>query len=82
MVDGVKDIIIRHFKTNTAKDYNKRTCVKNVYGSGKKSRKLKVKKQSEDIRKLLEQEEDYCKPVRVGNFCNINYTKYESNRNE
>ena len=44
MVGGLRDIIIRHFKINTAKDYNKQTCVKNVCGRGKKSRKLKIKK--------------------------------------
>ena len=32
-----------------------------------------------DIRSLFEQEEDYYKPVRVGNFYSTNYIKYESN---
>ena len=27
---------------------------------------------------LLKQEEDYCKPIRVGNFRNNNYIEYES----
>ena len=35
-------------KRNTAKDYSKPTCVKNVYGGGKKARKLKLQKRSED----------------------------------
>ena len=29
--------------------------------------------------KIIESEEDYYKPVRVGNFWNNNYIKYESN---
>ena len=32
-----------------------------------------------DNKKLLEQEEDYCKPERVSNFWKNNYIKYESN---
>ena len=28
---------------------------------------------------IIESEEDYYKPVRVGNFWNNNYIKYESN---
>ena len=31
-----------------------------------------------DIRILLKQEDDYYKPIRVGNFCNNNYIEYES----
>ena len=55
-------------------------------------RQKKLRKQSEDkiikaikgrivgdIRSLFEQEEDYYKPVRVGNFYSTNYIKYESN---
>ena len=30
---------------------------------------------------MIEQEEDYYKPVRVRNFRNNNYTEYESNGN-
>ena len=33
----------------------------------------------EDSSTLFEQERDYCKPVRVGNFWNNNYINYESN---
>ena len=35
-------------------------------------------------KKLFEKEEDYCKPVRVGNFYRNNYTEYENigNRNK
>ena len=32
-----------------------------------------------DIRTLFEQEDDYYKPVSVGNFWNNNYIEYESN---
>ena len=32
-----------------------------------------------DNKKLLEQEEDYCKPERVSNFWKNNYIEYESN---
>ena len=32
-----------------------------------------------DNKKLLEQEEDYCKPKRVSNFWKNNYIEYESN---
>ena len=32
-----------------------------------------------DIRNLFEQEKDYCKHVRVGNFWSNNYVEYESN---
>ena len=32
-----------------------------------------------DIKILLEQEEDYYKSIRVGNFCGNNYTEFDSN---
>ena len=32
-----------------------------------------------DIKNLFEQEENYHKPVRVGNFYSNNYIKYETN---
>ena len=32
-----------------------------------------------DIRNLSEQEDDYYKPLRAGNFWKNNYTEYESN---
>ena len=31
------------------------------------------------IRTLLEQKDDYYKPIRVGNFWNNSYTEFESN---
>ena len=34
-----------------------------------------------DTRNLFEHEENYSKPIRVANFWNNNYTKYESNGN-
>ena len=47
---------------------------------------FKLKKENEaikdriirDIKTLLKQEDDYYKPISVGNFWNINYIKYES----
>ena len=45
---GVKDQIMYLFKTNSTKQYSKPKHAKNVYGIGKKLRKLKIKKQSED----------------------------------
>ena len=37
-----------------------------------------LKNNQSDIRKLFEQEqEDYFKPTRVGNFWNINYIEYD-----
>ena len=48
MVNGVKDKTLGLFKTNATKDYIKPKRVKNVYHGGKKPRKLKIKKQSED----------------------------------
>ena len=84
--------IMSPFKTNTTKKYSKPRRVNNVFGGQKKSKKPKIKKQSEDIiikaikdriikdiRKLAVQKEDYCKPVRVGNFYSNNYIEYESN---
>ena len=57
-VGGVKDTIISLFKKNIAKDYSKVKCIKNLCGGGKKPRKLKMQRQSEDniiknIRHLL-----------------------------
>ena len=48
---------------------------------------FKLKKENEaikdriirEIRTLFEQEDDYYKPIRVGNFWNNNYIEYESN---
>ena len=34
-----------------------------------------------DIKTLFEQEDDYYKPTRVGNFCNNNYIECKSDRN-
>ena len=35
-----------------------------------------------DIKNLFEQEENYYKPVRVGNFYSNNYIEYENNGNK
>ena len=42
---------------------------------------FRIKKENEaieDIRVLFEQEEDYHKPLRAGNFWNNNYVEYET----
>ena len=44
-VGGVKYQIISPFKT---KDYSKPKCIKTVYERGKKTKKLKIQKQSEE----------------------------------
>ena len=81
------------FKTNTTKNYSKPARVNNVYGGRKKLRKPTIKKQSDDkiikaikgrlitdIKNLFEQEEkDYYKPVREGNFYSNNYIEYKTN---
>ena len=88
---GVKGQIISLFKT---KDYSEPERVRTVYEGGKKQweeniiksiRNLfKLKKENEaiirDIRTVVEQQEekDYYKPIRVGNFCNDNDVEYES----
>ena len=48
---GVKDKVMRHFKTNTAKDYSKPKRVNNVYRGRRKkthTKKQKYKRQSKD----------------------------------
>ena len=62
-----------------------------MYGGGKEKAEenitksirnlFKLKKENKaikDIQKLFEQEEKYYKQIRVGNFWNNNYIKYES----
>ena len=81
---GVKGKIMSLFKTSTTKNYSKPTHVKNVYGGEKKPRKLKIKENGApkgimitDIKNLFEQEqENYYKPVRAGNFYSNNYIEY------
>ena len=79
------------FKT---KDYGKPNRVKILYDGGKKQSEENIiksiinsfKKNEEvkdktirDIRTLFEQEEtNYYKPIRVGNFWNNNYSEYKS----
>ena len=48
IVFGVKDKILSLFKTNTTTDQSKQICVKNVYGSGKKPRKIKIQKHTDN----------------------------------
>ena len=84
MVDGVKDKIMSLFKTTTTNDYNKSTCVSNVYQSGEKARKPKIKKQPQDrifkdIKNLYEKERNYYKPVTVESLYSNDYIEYESN---
>ena len=92
VVDGVKGKFMSHFKTITSENYRKPTSVNNVYQSEKKLRRLKKQLEGKifrviedriiiDIKNLFEQEEDYYKPIRVGDFYSNNYIKYESNGN-
>ena len=48
-MSGVKDKVFSLFKINTSKDYSKPKCVKYLHGGRKKSMKLEIKTQSEDI---------------------------------
>ena len=93
------------FKTNTAKDYSK-PCLKRCIWWWKKTKILKIQKQSEgniikNIRnsfrakkenetikngiiryiknRFEQQQKDFQKLVRVGNFHSNNYIEYESN---
>ena len=74
------------FNTHTTQNYSKTTRVNNVHGSRKQPIKWKIKKHSEykiikgiedrvitEVKNLFEQEEDYWKPVRVGNFYSNKY---------
>ena len=81
-----------HFKTITSENYSKPTSVNNVYQSQKKLRRPKKQLEDKifrviedriirDVKNLFEQEEDYYKPARVGDFYSNNYIKYESNGN-
>ena len=88
-MDRVKHQIMSLFKT---KDYGKPNRVKIVYDCGKKQseeniiksiinsfKKNEEVKDKTIIRTLFEQEEtNYYKPIRVGNFWNNNYSEYES----
>ena len=76
----VKNKILNLFKTSTTKD-----CSKPKH-DGKKSGKLNNEREAikdriiRDIKTLFEQqEEDYYKSVRVGNFYSNNFIEYESN---
>ena len=49
----------------------------------KEIKKKKIKARvNKDIRKIIESEEVFFKPVRVCNFWNNNYIEYESNGDE
>ena len=91
---GVKDQIINLFKTKdyrkpkrvkTVYGDGKKQSEENIIKSIRNL--FKIKKENEeikdriikDIKTLFEQEEkDYYKPIRVGNFWNKNYIEYES----
>ena len=65
-------------KPNTKKiEENINTSIRNLF----KIKKNKVIKERIiiDIRTLCEQEDEYYKPIRVGNFWNNKYIEYESN---
>ena len=44
MVDGVKDKLMKFFKTNITQDYSKQTFVNHMYEGGKKPRKPTITK--------------------------------------
>ena len=48
IVGGAKEKIMSLFKKNITNDYSKPKLIINVYGGGKKPRKLKMQKNSED----------------------------------
>ena len=88
---SVREKIMSLSKASTIRNFSKPTHVSMMYGGQKKPRKPKIKKQSEDkikesqdriirdIKNLLEQEEDYCKPVRVRSLFSNIYIEYENN---
>ena len=55
--------------------------MKNLFRPKKENKTIKGRI-TRDITNLLEledEEEDYCKPVKVDNFCSNNYIEYEGN---
>ena len=52
--------------------------VKNLFRLKKENKAIK-NRIVRDIRNLVEHEEDYYKPLGVGNFLSYNYIEYESN---
>ena len=84
------------FKINTTENYSKPARVNNGMEVEKTRENQKEKKNQKtkkiraiegriirDIKSLFEQEEeDYYKPLRVGNFYSDNYIKYESTGNK
>ena len=55
-------------------------CQQGVWRSKEKNnKKILEDKIIKDIKNLFEQEENYYKPVRVGNFYSNNYIEYENN---
>ena len=68
-------------KLKIRKQYEEDNIIKNIRNLSR------LKKENEaindriirDIKLLFEQEADFHKPLRVGNFCNNNCIEYESN---
>ena len=59
---------------------SKDNIIKNIKNTFKLKKENKTDKIIGYLRNLFELEiEDYCKAMRVGNFCSINYIEYESN---
>ena len=89
---GYKDQITSLFKTKYYSEpkpvktvYGNKQSEENIVKSIRNLFKLKKENEEikeriiRDIRKIFDQEEkDYYKPIRVGNFWNNNYTEYES----
>ena len=69
-------------KTSKRKTKSKKNIIKSIRNLFKLKKENEVIKGStiRDVRTLSEQQEDnYYKPIKVGNFWNNNYIEYESN---
>ena len=59
---------------------SKDNIIKNIKNTFKLKKENKTDKIIGYLRNLFELDtEDYCKAIRVGNFCSISYIEYESN---
>ena len=92
-VGGFKDKVVSLFKTNKPENYSKQTVmhrkkqseedniIKNVRNLFKLKKEIETSKHRiiRDNRNLFEKEDDYYKPIRVGNIWENNYIEYASN---
>ena len=65
---------MQEIKNSATKD------IRNIFRLKKENEETKVRV-IRNTRNLFEHEEDYYKPVRVGNFWSNSYTEYDSNSN-